>query len=103
MQILKFYDLVELNTIKFIYKVKNNLVPNTIQTLFESRDRHYELRGTEMIRKPTVRTNTKINCISVKGVHLWNSSTDELKLSTSFLQLKTLYKKSAIQRYMTEI
>lgn len=56
-----------------------------------------------MIRKPTVRTNTKINCISVKGVHLWNSSTDELKVSTSFLQLKTLYKKSAIQRYMTEI
>jgi len=43
-----------------------------------------------MYKKQKVRTNFKMNTITVKGVDLWNGLTDDLKRSNSIYYLKTV-------------
>ena len=66
--LLKLEDLVDLNTYIFVYKAKNNLLPNCIQNLFVKRESTYDLRGFHICNIPFARTDTRAHCISVKGV-----------------------------------
>ena len=99
LQILKFYDLVDLYTLKIMFKVKNRLLPVTLLNMFKKRYSKYELRGVEMFEKKGFRTNTMKFCVSVKGVDLWNNSPDEIKLSNSVLHLKRIFKKIILNKY----
>jgi len=83
-------DLVSLSTAVFMFKVNRKIVPENILCLFENREQKYNLRGENMYKKQKVRTNFKMNTITVKGVDLWNGLTDDLKRSNSIYYLKTV-------------
>ena len=65
---LKLEDIVKFNTATFMYKINNNLLPPSIQELFQTRETQYNLRGTCVLKQKLVRTNTKARCLSIKGV-----------------------------------
>ena len=70
-------------------------MPHGIQELFQLRESKYNLRGTCIFNKPSIRTNTKLHCITTKAVSLWNNCNDELKKYTTMSKLKkTLQKKN---------
>ena len=97
---LKFQDIVNLNSISIMYKAYNKLLPRCMQELFEPRESNYQLRGTAMFKSAKARTNTKLRCISVLGVKMWNSLENELKLSSSIHKFKKLYKEKVIDSYI---
>ena len=70
-----------------------------MQELFKPREGKYDLRGTAIFKKTTVRTNAMARCISVKGVKLWNSLDNELKLANSIKTYKKLFKAKVIDTY----
>lgn len=96
---LKCYDLVDLCTAKLIYKAKQQTLPQSLQAMFSVRESNYDLSGTYMFNKPYCRTKLSSNCPSNKGVQLWNSFPDEIKMATSLPQFKILYKRMVIKRY----
>ena len=98
---LKLEDIVKFNTATFMYKINNNLLPPSIQELFQTRESQYNLRGTCVLKQKLVRTNTKARCLSIKGVDVWNSLENDLKLSTSITTFKKLLKMRVINRYKT--
>lgn len=98
---LKFKELVELKTLQIMYKANNHQLPESIQGLFTERECQHDLRGTCMFKKNQVRTNAKYHCISVKGVILWNSCQEELKICGSLSKLKKLFKNKTLKLYET--
>lgn len=102
LNLLKIYDLVDLNTLVVMYKAHHNLLPPFIQELFKRRESKYSLRGTSVFKKVKVRTNKKCRCISVRGVNLWNSLEDNLKQSTSIKAFKKMYKSIIFQKYRAQ-
>ena len=101
---LKFFDLVKFKTAQIIYKVNNNLLPNTIKNLFQERDscRKYVLRGKLRLKQQRVRSTLKRMCISVEGVILWNSLDSEVKLSKNVNQFKRKFRKGVFEIYNRE-
>ena len=96
---LKFNDLVDFKTIQLMFKVKNDQLPNSIQGLFEWRENTYYLRGTLMFKRHFARTNLKLHCITVKGVELWNTSSEELKNCSTLPKFKKMYKNNILSGY----
>ena len=48
---LKFRDLVDFTTAQLMYEVKNKLLPDCTQRLFQIQMNHYELRGNQHVYK----------------------------------------------------
>ena len=96
--------MVKFKTAQIIYKVNNNLLPNTIQNLFQERDscRKYVLRGKLRLKQQRVRSTLKRMCISVEGVILWNSLDSEVKLSKNVNQFKRKFRKGVFEIYNRE-
>lgn len=44
-KLIKFKDMVDFHTAQILFKAKNNLLPENIQTLFTGREGGYNLRG----------------------------------------------------------
>ena len=65
--ILEFVDLIAFKTLIVIFKVKNNLLPIGIQSLFTINSNSYSTRQSGKFTKKYVRTTIKY------GVKLWNS------------------------------
>lgn len=78
-KVLKFKDLVEYLTVIIMYKARDNKLPRNIQKHFKKREDSYNLRGIEKFKQAAERTNRKSFCVSVCGVKLWNSLSDELR------------------------
>jgi len=96
-KMLKFYDLVDLYTLKFIYQVKYNKIPKCLQLLFSQRESKYNLRGLRIFNQPQVHSTLREECLSNKGVKLWNSCCNELKQATSIFQFKNIYKRITLE------
>ena len=96
---LKFKDLVDFKTIQLMYRIKNDQLPNSIQRLFEWRECIYYLRGIFMFKRHFVRTKSKFHCITVKGVELWNASSEELKNCSTLIKFKKIYKDNILKGY----
>lgn len=76
---LKFFDLLEFETIQIVYKPKDNLLPGNIQKMFSEREGDYDLRGNFNLKIHKVRTTLKSLCITICGVKLWNTLGMEIK------------------------
>ncbi len=100
---LKFYDLVEFKMAQMMYKVYNNLLCYSTQRLFEIRESRYNLRGTGLFKKTKTRTNIKQRSVSVRGVNLWNSCENELKLCSSLSTFKNMFKTKILQKYKNQV
>ena len=80
LDILKIYDLIDFNTCIFLYKVFHKLVPLTLQDKFSmSSSKKYKNNFYVMF----ARTRRKQFSITIKGVSLWNSLNNIVKLSSS--------------------
>ncbi len=68
-----------------MFKVKNYLLPNCVQRLFELRENQHHFRdtGTGIFKKIRARTKNKNSCMSVEGANLWNSLEKEFRMCTS--------------------
>ena len=56
-----------------MFKVKNNLLPIGIQSLFTINSNSYNTRQSAKFDQKYVRTSMKSMTVSVAGVKLWNS------------------------------
>lgn len=99
---MTFFDLIDYKTVQIIYKARNNLLPDCIQRLFETRESQYKLSGLGMFKKPRARISMKSRCVSVKGVNLWNGLDGELKMCNSRYVFKRMFKNKVVNRYITQ-
>lgn len=99
---LKLVDLIKLKSLLMIYKAKKNQLPRNIQQLFANRDDKYNLRGTQNLKVQRTRTTLKGQCISRRGVNLWNHLDADLKEATSLQQFKR-HKRSVLERYASDM
>ena len=71
--ILKFVDLIACKTLIAMFKVKNNVLPIGIQSLFTINSNSYNIRRSGKLNQKYFRTTMKSMTVSVAGVKLWNS------------------------------
>lgn len=69
--ILKFEDLLKLKSL-IMYKARKKQLPGDIQKLFTETEGGYNLRGMLNFKVQHVRTTLKSQCITRRGVNLWN-------------------------------
>lgn len=101
LEALKFYELVEYNILKTMFKANQNILPFNLQNRFKKRVSTYELRGTEIFSKSDFKYKPKERCISIQGVNLWNNLQDIIKKSKSICTFKKRLKASLLKRYDT--
>ena len=99
---LTFLDLIDYKTIQIMFKANNHQLPHGIQELFQLRESKYNLRGTCIFNKPSIRTNTKLHCITTKAVSLWNNCNDELKKCTTISKFQKLFRRKTLNCYELE-
>ena len=97
--LLKLKDIVELQTLLVMFKVKGRTMPDNIQNLFAFSSENKDHRRKFDFKHPFGRTTLKQMCISVCGVKLWNSLTIDLKACTNINQFKRMYKNKIIRKY----
>lgn len=102
---LKLYDLVNYKMAQIMYRASTNTLPVNIQNLFQDRDAHhaYNLRGSHKLYQTKVRTTLKAMCISVRGVTLWNSLSEEMKTCKNLLLFKSMFKRKVMNEYQEEM
>lgn len=102
MQAIKFQDLVEFKTAQIIYKARKKMLPKEICKLFIEREGGYNLRGKWNLKIQSARTTLRTMSISIAGVKLWNSLTEEIKESKNINQFKIKYKNLILNNYKNE-
>ena len=51
-----------------------------------------QLRGNCIFKKTPIQTNSKLHCITTKGVNRWNNCNNELKYCATLSKLKQLFR-----------
>ena len=98
-KLLKFVDIVSYQTAIIMYKAKNNLLPANIQKLFRDREGDYNLRGEFNFKTLSRKSTMRGFCVSMVGVKIWNSLSDEHKQCPSINRFKYVYKCMTFTRY----
>ena len=73
-----------------MFKAKINILPYTYKKLFSDREGGYW--GKLNFKVNSVRTTSKMFCISICDVRLWNSLSGEIKECPNINQFKIKYK-----------
>ena len=82
-------DLIETETLKMVYKSKNQLAPEYLSSMFVklSEFRNRELRHSDIdLYVPLLKTACGQKSFSYRGAKLWNSQQTEVKKAKSFTQ-----------------
>lgn len=82
-KLIKFKDMVDFHTAQILFKAKNNLLPENIQTLFTAREGGYDLRGKFKFKVRVVPLTQESSLLPV--VLPESSSTIPLDASTATL------------------
>ena len=98
--LLKLEDLIKLKVLLIVFKARANQLPSNIQQLFTNREGGYNLRGTLHFKVQCVRTTLRSQCVTRRGVNLWNDLKDELKSAVNLHQFKKQYKISILTQYV---
>ena len=80
MNILKFTDIVKLNTIKFMFRIINNFTPIIIKNMFSIKQCIYSQGQIFKFVIPSFRLNINFFCIKYNGPFLWNLLENRFKL-----------------------
>ena len=88
----------------FIYKYKNNYLPNTCSTLLSINNRPtsditYSLRLINEFNIPFARTSIREKSITIRGPKIWFNLDDDIKNSISISSLKINLKKFYVDKY----
>ena len=97
--LLKWQELVQLQTLVVMFKAKSKTLPAKLQKMFVfiSEDEDHRRKGH--FKHQSVWTTLKQMCISVVGVKLWNSLYKELKDCKNIFQLKKICKDRTMRIY----
>ena len=82
---LQFYDIVNMNTMKFMFNARNNLLPFNFQTLYS-----IKLHNTYLFHRFKVRTDRKALCLSITCPRLWNNVDNSIRYILNFNKFKEL-------------
>ena len=77
---LKFMDLITLNVTIITYKAFYRMLPQHLQDLFSKKSKiegKITTRHINKLKQPMGRTTLKCMCISIRGVKIWNSISEE--------------------------
>ena len=99
---LAVQDMVNFNSMVFMYKVYNSLLPANILLYFQkvnASHNHNIHKKNCNFKIRYSRTTKKSDCISVKGPKIWNDLCDDIKLCNSIYQFKKNYKALLLLRY----
>lgn len=96
-KLLKFNDIVELQTLMVMFQAKDKVLPANLQRHFNLIEEEGRRKG--QFRHQMARTTAKRRCISVVGVKLWNSLQNELKQCKNIFQFKKIFKDKTWMRY----
>lgn len=96
-KLLKFNELVELQTLVVMFKAKNKVLPTNLQKMFTLIENEGRRKGH--FRHQFARTTLKQMCTSVVGVKLWNTLQNELKQCKNIFQLKKVFKEKTMKLY----
>jgi hypothetical protein len=100
--LLKFIDLIKLNSAIFMYKAYYKMLPFNLQILFANNAASsYNTRRKDNFQQNYVRTTKKQMCLSSSGVILWNSLDPNLKLSTNLGIFKRCIKADLLSEYLS--
>ena len=94
LKILPIYDMISLQSVLFMFKCHNNLLPPLFQNYFKL-NCHFHSYGTRNSRNyhtPLIRTSISQNSIFYYGPLQWNNLPESLKCSTSYNYVKRNYK-----------
>ena len=97
--ILKFVDLVKYKTSIIMFKAYHNILPDSLQKMFNLRVQIYDTRQKCTFTVHRAHTNVKSMCISIYGVKLWNLLHTDLTNSRSLQVFKNMYKLHIISLY----
>ena len=97
--ILKFVDLVKFKTSIIMFKAYHNVLPDSLQKMFNLRVQIYDTRQKCTFSVHRAHTNVKSMCISIYGVKLWNSLHTDLTNCRSVQVFKKMYKMLIISLY----
>ena len=97
--ILKFVDLVKFKTSIIMFKAYHNVLPDSLQKMFNLRVQIYDTRQKCTFSVHRANTNVKSMCISIYGVKLWNSLHTDLTNCRSVHVFKKMYKMHIISLY----
>lgn len=98
--LLKLKDMIVLQTLLVMHKVKYCLLPSGLQNLFAVNSE--TSRRNHDFKHPFVRTTLKQMCVSVAGVKQWNSLENDLKCCSNVSQFKYKYKQKMLNLYEKE-
>ena len=83
---LAIQDMVDFNSMVFMYKVYNNLLPANIMLYYQkvNASQYHNIRMKNCNLKIRFsRTTKKAECISIKGPKMWNARPADIKLRNS--------------------
>uniref|UniRef100_A0A669CTI2 Reverse transcriptase domain-containing protein n=1 Tax=Oreochromis niloticus TaxID=8128 RepID=A0A669CTI2_ORENI len=98
-KLLKFEDLVKLQTLLFMCKAKNNTLPLKLQSLFVLCSGSGDSRRKFDFKHKFARTTQRQMCPTVKGIRIWNCLEDNLKSCTNMHRFKMCYILKRINQY----
>ena len=99
---LAVQDMVDFNSMVFMYKVYNNLLPANIMLCYQkvNASQYHNIRMKNCNFKIRFsRTTKKAECISIKGPKMWNDLPADIKLCNSIYKFKKMYKALLLHRY----
>ena len=99
---LDIYDIIDYNSMIFMYKVSNNLLTETLFSYFKKVNESHEhntRKNKNNFNIRFARTTKKASSISVKGPKIWNALKTEVKLCNTIAQFKKKYKGLLLEKY----
>ena len=84
---LHFYDIVKMNTIKFMFRTRNNVLPINLQNLYSNK-----LYNTYLFHRFNVRIDRKYFCLSITGPpRLYNNLDNSIRKILNFNLFKITF------------
>ena len=99
MSILKLFEFVKYKTAIMMFNLFHVTLPIQLQRRFTKYSSVHSTRQNKSFVMVQVRTNIKAMCLSVYGVKLWNTLSDDIKNCTSVNILKKCLKKHFLSHY----
>ena len=96
---MKFHDIVDYKILKTSYKANRNTLPENIQERFEKRESCYNLKGTDIFKKPRFRTKIMERSVTIKGTNLWTGLQTEVKEIRTITAFKKNIKSTLLAKY----
>lgn len=98
-KMLKFYDIVDYDVLQVLQRTTSKILLANIQDFFLKSGCQYNMKGSDVFKKPRLRTKVIERTVS----NLWNALHREIKLSKSIVAFKKQTKTTILNKYKSLI